>query len=355
MEETILPISLTFVLVFSLGLLGYLVFDFFHVPGSALTGSLAIVALFSSQGAAWTGIPPQLSTFFQVVIGITIGCKFSREKSFQLRSLVIPGLFVSAWMLGTGLVCGLLLSRITGLDLGTSLYASVPGGMAEMGLIALSRGLSVPVITLFQFVRVVVVQIAVPVIALTCVSRGKICAKASPEIKNTEEAKGNGFGILITFIIGGCGGLIAKYFQVPVGGLLGAMIIVGTLRTMGFPLKEFPRWVTIAAQVGIGAYLGMTFTPETASNLHKMLLPTLGFSALLVISGMILGLIFHKVFGWDLTTALLACAAAGVTQMSVIALDMEADAVTVGIIQAMRLAAIVILMPTVITVFLGNT
>jgi uncharacterized membrane protein AbrB (regulator of aidB expression) len=39
--------------------------------------------------------------------------------------------------------------------------------------------------------------------------------------------------------------------------------------------------------------------------------------------------------------------------MSVIALDMGADAVTVGIVHSMRLAAIVMLMPTLITVFLG--
>jgi membrane AbrB-like protein len=97
----------------------------------------------------------------------------------------------------------------------------------------------------------------------------------------------------------------------------------------------------------------MTFTPEAASNLHEMLLPIIGFSALLFISGILLGFIFHKILKWDLTTALLACSAAGVTQMSVIALDMGADAVTVGIVHSMRLAAIVMLMPTLITVFLG--
>ncbi len=96
----------------------------------------------------------------------------------------------------------------------------------------------------------------------------------------------------------------------------------------------------------------MTFSPETASNLQMMLLSTIGFSVFLVISGIALAFVARTVFGWDLTTSLLACSAAGVTQMSAIALDMKADAVTVGLVQILRLALIVLTMPVIINWFL---
>ncbi|MGB4439313.1 MAG: AbrB family transcriptional regulator, partial [Sedimentibacter sp.] len=65
-------------------------------------------------------------------------------------------------------------------------------------------------------------------------------------------------------------------------------------------------------------------------------------------NGFILSYITHKLFKWDLTTSLLACAPAGISQMSSIALDMNADAVIVSIIQTIRLITIIVFLPPII-------
>ncbi len=345
---------LTFTSIFFLGYLGYRVFRRLHIPGGAVTGSLVMVAALSSQGVVWADLPSFVSTVFQVVIGIMIGCKFSREKITRLRSLIVPGLMVSAWMLCTGLLVGLLMAKITGLSLGTALYGAVPGGLAEMGLIALSYNLSVPVVSLFQFVRVMVVQLVIPPIA-SMYGHSKKEEAVSKEIEATDETgdkEKKYYGILLTLMAGGCGGFAAKYLGIPVGGMIGAMVVVGVLRSAGVPLKEMPAWVSVSAQIGLGGYLGSTFTPEIIDVFHRMLFPTLVFSAAIVASGVVLGFLVHRIFGWDLATSLMSCAAAGATQMSVIALDMGADAVTVGLIQVMRLATIVLLMPPIIVLLI---
>ena len=349
-----MSIFMTFFLIILLGFLGYFLFDLFKIPGSAITGSLVLVALFSSFGVAWAELPSFTSTFFQIIIGIAIGCRFDREKLPQMKRLVLPGLLVSVWMLLTGLICGFLLTSFTDLELGTALYSSVPGGIAEMGLIALSHDLSVPMVSMFQLARVIVVQMAVPIIALKWKSVRDVSPVSSADFEGTGETNNNGnwVKVLATFLIGSLGGLMARSLGVPVGGMLGAMVATGFLRTAGFPLQGFPRGIVTIAQIGIGSYLGMTFSPETASNLQMMLLPTIGFSVFLVISGIALAFVARTVFGWDLTTSLLACSAAGVTQMSAIALDMKADAVTVGLVQIMRLALIVLTMPVIINWFL---
>lgn len=350
MKGFISSMPMTFVLIFFLGYLGYRIFAHLHIPGGAITGSLVMVAAFSSQGVVWASVPSFVSTALQVVIGVMIGCKFSKEKVPQLKLLIVPGLMVSAWMLFTGLSVGILLAKITGLDPGTALYGAVPGGMAEMGLIALAYNLNVPVVSLYQFVRVIAVHLVVPPIALKY-GHLKEEEAVSKEIlfrDPTEGKKEKNFGILVTLLIGGCGGFIAKHLGVPVGGMLGAMVVVGTLRSIGVALEELPTWISVFAQVGLGGYLGTTFTPDIVAIFQRMLLPTLAFSAVIIISGIILGFLVHRIFGWDLATALMACAAAGVTQMSAIALDMDADAVTVGLIQVIRLATIVLLMPSLI-------
>jgi membrane AbrB-like protein len=98
----------------------------------------------------------------------------------------------------------------------------------------------------------------------------------------------------------------------------------------------------------LGASLGLTFTPEVAGTLTDMAGISVIFSVLIVLNGIILGFAIHKLFKIDLITSLLACAAAGVSQMSAIALDMDADAVVVSVIQSIRLVAIVLILPPVI-------
>ncbi len=354
MEDMVFSAPVTFALVFFLGFLGYRIFKLLHIPGGAIAGALVIVALVTSQGVGWAELPSYMSTFCQVILGIMIGCKFSREKVRQIKSLLVPGMLVATWMICISLVIGILMARVTELDLGTALFGSVPGGISEMGLVALSYNLSVPVVTLFQFVRVLAVYFCLPSIVLKYdnTEREEAADKALPIVDKPEYSKKKAYYVLVTILLGTVSGFTANALGVPVGGLLGAMVIVAILRIMGVPLEEVPRWAFILAQVGLGAFLGTTFTPDIVVTLQGLLLPTLVFSIIIVLNGVVLGLLVHRVFGWDLVTSLLATAAAGASQMSAIALDMDADAITVSIIQAMRLALILMLMPTIITLII---
>lgn len=354
-EDMVFSGPVTFALTFLLGFLGYRIFKLLHIPGGALAGSLLMVALISSQGVGWAELPSYLSTFFQVILGIIIGCKFSKEKVPAMKSLFLPGLFVAAWMICISLLMGLLLSRVTGLDLGTALFSSVPGGLSEMGIIALTFNLSVPVVTMFQFIRVVAVYLCVPsIVARYGDTKGEeAAAQTLSEPDKTGDTRSKVLGVLATLLTGCAGGFTASFLGVPVGGLLGALIVVAVLRIAGVALREIPRWTLIFAQVGLGAYLGTTFTPEVVVTLKSLLIPTLAFSIIIVLNGIVLGLLVHRFFGWDLITSLLATAAAGVSQMSAIALDMDADAITVSIVQAMRLSLILIIMPSLIMLIIG--
>jgi membrane AbrB-like protein len=340
----------TIIIIFCLGYLGYRVFKLFHMPGGAIMGAMIMVAIISSRGVVWAKLPSYSTVIFQVVIGITIGCKFSKEQAYRLKSLIIPGVIVSVWMLCTGLGAGILLTRFTNFDLGTALYGSVPGGMSEMCLMALSYNLNVPVVSMLQTVRVIVVNVSVPLIATRFgrAQREVAVAEQNQSEKVAENGQHKDWGVLSTLIIGGCGGFIAKYLGVPVGGLLGAMIVVGVLRILGMPLTEPPKRLIIFSHICLGGYLGTTFTTEVAEALMGTLLPALLFSSALILSGIVLAFCVHRLFGWDLPSSLLACAAAGVTQMSATALDMDADAVLVGLVQVIRLTIILLLMPTII-------
>ncbi|MFO8066293.1 MAG: AbrB family transcriptional regulator, partial [Bacteroidales bacterium] len=314
-------------------------------------------AIITSQGAQWVEFPSYITTFFQVIIGVMIGGRFKREQLSTMKSLLVPGILSSVWMIAISLAVGFLLTNLTGIDLGTALYGSVPGGLFEMGLIALTFNLSVPIVTLLQFVRILSINISLPLIVSKCNNSGKEGAKCQivTDVDKTENSSGRTdiVNIMAALLLGGIGGYTASYLGLPVGGMLGAMIVVAFLRTIGVPIKELPTWLIICTQIVLGGYLGTTFTPEMVSTLQTLLVPILFFSIFVVINGIFVGLLFHRILKWDLATSLLSTAAGGVTLMTLTAMEINADPVRVSILHSLRLAIILLVMPTLIAHIIG--
>ena len=65
---------------------------------------------------------------------------------------------------------------------------------------------------------------------------------------------------------------------------------------LGMTLKPLPGLV-IFAQIGLGVYLGTTFTPEVVAT-HRLLIPTAIFSVVIVLLGVILGVLIHRFWDW---------------------------------------------------------
>ncbi len=165
---------------------------------------------------------------------------------------------------------------------------------------------------------------------------------------NEKTERVNVFGILLSLLLGSIGGFTAKYLGVPVGCMLGSIVVVGTLRILGAPLQDIPKWLILVTQIMIGGSLGTTFSPEMVAYLKSLLLPVLLFSAFVVLNGIFIGFWFYRILKLDLATALLATAAGGVTLMTLVAIDMNADPVKVSILQTLRIIIILIIMPTLI-------
>ncbi len=315
---------LSLFLIFIFGYLGYRIFSFLRIPGGATTGSLLMLAIISSQGFEWVAMPSYLSSFFQVVIGAMIGSRLNKEQIPTIKSLLVPGLLSSAWMIFISPVVGFLLAKMTGMDLGSALYGSVPAGLFEMGLIALSLNLSVPIVTLLQFFRVISINLSVPFIVsqyknwdktevncqikadneLTDNTNNNTNNNANKDINdsnnsgngnNEKKERANVFGILLSLLLGSIGGFTAKYLGIPVGCMLGSMVVVGTLRILGAPLQEIPKWLILVTQIMIGGSLGATFSPEMVAYLKSLLLPVLLFSAFVVINGIFIGFWFYRI------------------------------------------------------------
>ena len=352
MEGIILNLPISLVLIFFLGYTTHCFLKRLHIPGGAIIGTLLIVAVFSGLGITWAKFPSNTGLVFQIMIGIILGCRFTKDRLPLIKTLLLPGFIVGVWMVCIGLAAAMLLVKSTGLDLGTAIVGSMPGGISEMSLIALSYNLEVSIVTLLQFTRAITVLLITPFAA----DRNKLAKRRRLPKRliniETEKDEMSTNSIFITLAVGGLGGAIGNTFGIPVGGMFGAMLAVAAFCVGGVSLKEIPKWMFIVVQIGLGGFFGTLFTPTMFVILKNLIVPITLFSVIIVLNGLVLGYLFHKWFNWDITTALLACAAAGYTQMSIIALEMDADAVTVSIIQSLRAIIIISFMPIIIKMFI---
>ncbi len=347
-------LALTLGLVYGLGYLGYRGFKYFNLPAAGLVGAMFATAVVAVLGFPWGPIPPMVNVVLQAVVGVMIGSKIGRETVTILRSLILPALLVAAWMVGTGALVGLVLSTLTSLDLATSIFSAAPGGIAEMSIIALDYGADVSAVALLQFIRILGTYATVPLISR------RFSRSADPSEVRLSPPRGMGGAkasrahpLALTLAIGLAGGYLAWWAGIPAGGIVGSMVAVGVLQTGGMRLRGLPSSGVIAAQIGLGGILGLNFDPTMLAQLTAMIVPVLLLTALLLLSGIILGFLLHRFFGWDLTTSLLACAAAGLTQMGTIALEMDADPVRVSLLHLVRIVAIIIFLPPLIALIVG--
>jgi uncharacterized protein len=210
-----------------------------------------------------------------------------------------------------------------------------------------------------QFVRILSISISLPFIVTKCnnnlANEGAACQFSANNMNNSQQnnSKTDFPNILFALFLGGIGGYTANYLGLPVGGLLGAMIVIGFLKSIGVPLKELPQWLIIGTQIVLGGYLGTTFTPEMVSTLQSLFIPVVFFSIFVVLNGILVGFIFYWVLKWDLATSLLSTAAGGVTLMTLTAMEVNADPVRVSILHSLRLAIILLTMPTLIAFIIG--
>ncbi|HMN22004.1 MAG TPA: AbrB family transcriptional regulator [Ottowia sp.] len=120
-------------------------------------GPLAVTVALTLSGIHWSAVPTHFSQAAQLLIGVSLGVRFSRAfwvaAPRWLAATAVGALALIALCLGFGAV----LAWATGLHPMTLVLATSPGGLAEMAITAQVLQLGAPVVTAFQVCRLVAV------------------------------------------------------------------------------------------------------------------------------------------------------------------------------------------------------
>lgn len=151
--------------------------------------------------------------------------------------------------------------------------------------------------------------------------------------------------IPLTLFVAIAGFIIGRRLSIPVPAMIGSMLAVGIFSaSTGFAVM--PPAIKMLSQGISGAFIGMSVTRRDVRNIPHMVKPLVMLLVMLTANTILLGFAFHLLFGWDLMTGLLSCVAGGIADVSLIAMDLNADASTVAIMQTVRLASVLAIFPT---------
>lgn len=132
-----------------------------RLPNPWFLGPLLVAIALAASETVPAGVPALLSNTAQLVIGVSLGVRFSPQFLHTAPRWLAR---VALGTMGLIVACAafaVLLAWATGLHPATAILGTAPGGMTEMSITAKALQLGVPVVTALQVTRLVAVLILV--------------------------------------------------------------------------------------------------------------------------------------------------------------------------------------------------
>ena len=316
------------------------------VPAAYMLGALFLVALFNiCSNKAF--LPNYFKFITQIATGTFIGSKFRSEDIKMLKKVIIPGMTMVLLMITFSFILSYLMSTFLGIDNLTSFFATAPGGIMDISLIAYDFKANTSQVALLQLIRLISVISFVPFFTKKCYERSnKKNISFEQEIKNEiKEEK----SFLFTVIVGIIGGIIGYFSHLPAGTMSCSMALVAY-----FNVKTHKAYMPLTLRKIIqsfgGALIGAKVTLSDVIALKNLILPIILIIIGFCLMNVFVGFFLYKTTKFSLSTALLSASPGGMSDISLMAEDLGANGPQVASMQFLRAIFIVGIYPIIIKI-----
>jgi membrane AbrB-like protein len=230
------------------------VFSRFRTPIPWMLGPLVTIAamrlsrvpVVAPRGARQAG---------QWIIGTALGLYFTptvvREVAGWWLLLAAGALFAIA----VGYAAGIALASLASIDRTTAIFASVPGGAAEMSVLGERFGARADRVAAAQSLRILIVVLVVP-------SAYAMAGVHGVDAYVPGTAQFSLAGLLLLMLATGAGGVLATILGVPNAFVLGSLAVAIPLTASEVNLSAMPSVASNAGQCLLGCALGSRFQPD---------------------------------------------------------------------------------------------
>ncbi|MDR2872157.1 MAG: AbrB family transcriptional regulator [Xanthomonadaceae bacterium] len=305
-----------------------------NAPLPWMIGPLLTLAIANGLNAG-IRIPMPLRNGGQWLIGTALGLYFTMPVLEQVGR-VVPWILIA--LAGTGaitLVCTYLLMRIGRVDAATAFFASNPGGATEMSVLAERHQARIDQVVAAQTIRVLLVVILVPF----AFQFGQLHG-GDPYLPGISVV--NGMKLPILLAAAAAAGAVLAWRRIPNAWSIGPLLLSAGLTAAGIELSAMPVWLVDAGQIAVGCALGARFSPRFLREAPRFVLGAVISGLTMLIGSVLLGLGVSVLSPIPWTTAILATAPGGLSEMSLTAKTLQLGVPLVVAFQVVRMVCVVI-------------
>lgn len=154
----------TFLFLIICGVAGGLLFAFLHIPGGAMLGAVVAVLAVKLLGHMEADTPRLFQLGAQIAIGIMVGNMMTGGTLLEIRAMA-PLMFGStALLMVAGALGAWCICRWSGMDAGSAILATSPGGLQAVVGMASDLGSHAPAVLAFHLVRLYTVLLLAPLL-----------------------------------------------------------------------------------------------------------------------------------------------------------------------------------------------
>ncbi|GAB95198.1 hypothetical protein BJY21_002635 [Kineosphaera limosa] len=307
------------------------------VLGSMLYAVLLTGRRLGSRPLPTLAMPPWGSPLGQAIIGVSIGALIDPRTVGELggwTGVAIVGVGVATLAVSIG--SGLLLARGGAVSTPTGVFSMIAGGASGITAIARELGADDRVVSVVQYVRVLVILVGMPVVA-ALVFR----PPSTGQVLDLSGEASWPVSLVFVAVCGGLGTLLGRRLRLPAGALLGPLTLAVLIGVFVAPRLGFTFGVPTAVQaVGyllIGVTVGVRFTVAALRSIARILPAALALivAAIVICAGF--GLLLARWTGHSALEGYLATTPGGLYAVLAIAVDSGADLTFVLAVQVIRL------------------
>jgi membrane AbrB-like protein len=278
-----------------------------QIPLAWLLGSM-VTAIILALGGLPAHPPAMCRKAGQLCIGTGVGLNMTDTALAEVVRW-LPLMLATA--IGSVLVTSIIsvfLARFARIDMKSSFFACLPGGLAEMGTVGKSFGAEPEPVAVVQALRVILVVLFVPSTLIALGMTGAYSAPSSSFIS---------MYWVPTLILGGMVGvLILSRLRLNNPWMLGGVIFAAILASSSVVEGRMPNSVSSLGQLLIGVAVGSQFRRSILEKMPRLAafgtLSIAALSALLCLYSLILA----AIMGMEPAALILATAAGGMSEMS---------------------------------------
>lgn len=327
-----------------IGALGGLLCWGLNLPAPWLAGAMiaGVIAVFAG---APLGMPDWLKALCFIFLGIQTGTAVTWDTVERAAQWPLSIAFLALTVVAVTWACMWFYVRRRGWDGPTALFASLPGALSLVLLLASATSADMRRVTIAQCIRLFFLVGALPSLILWL--------SPADALHTVQPVIGSVFDMGVLIVVSTAAGLLLDRLRVPAGLILGPMMASAALELTGIVTGAAPNSILIPANIVLGVMIAARFKGFTFAEFRQALGE--GFSGFVIALAIAMAGagVTTLVAGLPFALTLLAFSPGGLDAMTIIAFSLDLDPAYVGAHQMARYLLLALFMP-VVTAYVLN-